>query len=137
MALEPKDLGATTNVFPESSVRLFAKDNKGVKLAIIAGDPILELGTPLSESATPGEYEVWNQTAEAAGRKLCALVSPVRHQASSTGETLVVVMIAGDAHRDAIPLPGGETQNNLDAALRDSDLGKRGIRVFGLEDVSL
>jgi len=137
MALEPKDLGGSTTPFPESSVRLVVKDNKAVKLAAIVGAPILELVTPICESAVAGTYEVWNQAAEIAGRKLAAFVSPVRHQSSATGETLVVVGITGDVHRDAVILPSGEAQNDLDAALRDSDLKKRGWNVFGLEDVSL
>lgn len=132
MALESKDLGATTNVFPESSVRIVAKDNKAVKLAIVALAPILELGYPLKESLTPGTYEPW-----ATGSEIVAFIHPVRHQSSATGETLVVVMIAGDIHRDAVQLPSGQTQNNLDAALKTAALGSRGIRVFGLEDVSL
>lgn len=132
MALEPKDLGHDTNVFPESSVRIVAKDNKAVKLEIVAGAPILELGYPLQESAVAGTYEPW-----ATGTEISCFVYPVRHQSSATGETLVVVMVAGDIHRDAVQLPAGQTQNNLDAALRDASLGQRGIRVFGLADVSL
>lgn len=133
MALEPKDLGAVTNVFPESSVRLVAEHNKAVKLLAIAGAPILELGFPLQESGTPGSYEPW---ADASGKKISAFVHPRRHQASATGETLVVVLTDGDVHRDAVQLPSGETQPNLDAALREAALGAR-IRVFGLEDVSI
>lgn len=136
MALEPKDLGGSVTNFP-AGVRMLAKDNKGVKLAAIAGAPILEVATPLVESTTPGTYEVWTDAAEQAGRKLAAFVHPVRHQSSATGETLVVAMIAGDVHRDDVPLTAGEAQGDLDAALQDSDLGKRGVRVFGLEDVSL
>ena len=133
MALENKDLGATTNVFPESSVRIVAKDNKAVKLGIVAGAPILELGHPLmADGVTPGTYIPW-----ATGSDIVAFVHPQRHQSSATGETLVVAMIAGDIHRDAVQLPSGQTQNNLDAALRSAALGSRGIRVFGLADVSL
>jgi len=134
MALEPRDLGATTNVFPESSVRLVAEHNKGVKLASIAGDPILELGHPLMESATPGTYEPWTNTG--GPNAIVAFVHPRRHQASSTGETLVVVMIEGDVHRDAVQLPAGETQMNLDAQLALSTTSAK-FQVFGLEDVSL
>lgn len=133
MALEPKDLGATTTPFPESSVRIVPFHNKAVKLLAIAGAPILELGFPLQESGTPGSYEPW---AVVGGKKISVFVSPVRHTASATGETLVVVMTDGDIHRDAVQLPSGETQNNLDAALRDAALGAR-IRVDGLEDVSV
>ncbi len=133
MALEPKDLGAVTNVFPESSVRLVATHNKAVKLAIIAGAPTLELGFPLQESAVPGTYEPWTNVG---GKKISAFVHPRRHTASATGETLVVVLTDGDVHRDAVQLPSGETQPNLDASLQEAALGAR-VRVFGLEDVSL
>lgn len=132
MALEGKDLGHTTNVFPESSVRIVAKDNKAVKLEIVAGAPILELGFPLQESVVLGTYEPW-----VTGNEIACFVMPNRHQSSATGETLVVVMIAGDIHRDAVQLPSGQTQPNLDLALQDASLGLRGIRVFGLADVSL
>lgn len=134
MALEPKDLGATTNVFPESSVRIVPRHNKAVKLLQIAGAPILELGFPLQESGTPGSYEPW---ANVGGKEISAFISPRRHQASATGETLVVVMIEGDIHRDAVQLPAGEVQANLDAKLRSVELRRRSLLVFGLEDVSL
>lgn len=138
MALQPKDLGGSVTPFPESSVRLVAKDNKAVKLAAHASaDTEFAIGTPVNESTTPGTYEIWNETAEAAGRKLAGFIHPVAHTQLAAGETLVVVMTRGDVHRDAVPLPAGELQADLDAALQDSDLKSRGFNVFGLEDVSL
>lgn len=132
MALEPKDLGATTVVFPVSSPKILVKDNKAVKIAAIAGSPTLEQGFPLKESATAGTYEPWVTTSE-----IVAFISNVRHKASATGETLAVVMIAGDIHLDAVQLPSGQTLANLKIELKNAELGKRGIRVFGLEDISL
>lgn len=133
MALEPKDLGAITVVFPVSSPKILVKDNKAVKIAAIAGSPTLEQGFPLQEVvATPGTYEPWTTT-----KRIVAFISNVRHKASATGETLAVVMIAGDIHLDAVQLPSGQTQPNLEVELKHIELGKRGIRVFGLEDISL
>ena len=132
MALEPRDLGATTVVFPTSSPKILVKDNKAVKIAAIAGDIILEQGFPLKESATPGTYEPWATLSE-----IACFISNRRHQSSSTGETLAVVMVAGDIHLDAVQLPAGQTQPNLEIELKNAELGKRGIRVFGLADISL
>lgn len=133
MALEPRDLGATTVVFPTSSPKILVKDNKAVKVAAIAGDIILEQGFPLQEVVvTPGTYEPWATTNE-----ISCFISNRRHQSSSTGETLAVVMIAGDIHLDAVQLPAGQTLANLKIELKNAELGKRGIRVFGLEDISL
>ena len=134
MALEKKDLGRTDVVFPESSPRLFAKENKSVKIAIDAGAIVYEIGFPLQESATPGTYEPW---ANVGGKPISCFIDPSRHQTSSTGETLAVVLTVGDVHRDAVVLPAGETQPNLDAALRDVNVRLRSIHVDGLSDISL
>lgn len=134
MALEKKDLGRTDVVFPESSPRLLAKENKSVKIAIDAGAIIYEVGFPLQESATPGTYEPW---ANVGGKEISAFIDPARHQTSSTGETLAVVLTEGDVHRDAVVLPSGETQPNLDAKLKSVELRRRGIHVDGLVDISL
>lgn len=136
MVLENKNLGAVTNVFPTSSPRFVAKDNKALKLESITGAPILEVGTPLAEGATPGTYKIWSSNAGSADDIMSAFVQ-VRHQSSATGETLVVAMIAGDAHRDDIPLPSGEVQAEMDAHLRLPSLASRGLRIFGLADLSL
>jgi hypothetical protein len=134
MALEKKDLGRTDVVFPESSPRLFAKENKSVKIAIDAGAIVYEIGFPLQESATPGTYEPW---ANASGKDISCFIDPSRHQTSSTGETLAVVLTVGDVHRDAVVLPSGETQPNLDAQLKTVELRLRSIHIDGLVDISL
>lgn len=134
MALEKTDLGRTDEIFPESSPRLRARDNKTVKIAAFAGDPVLEIGFPLQESAAAGTYEAWSNVG---GKDISCFIDPSRHQTSSTGETLAVVLLEGDVHRDAVQLPSGETQGNLDAALRNVEVRKRGIHIDGLADISV
>jgi hypothetical protein len=132
MALEPRDLGAHERAFA-SSLRFHPEDNKPVKIGAIAGDPLLPVGTPLMEDAgTPGEYLPW-----ATGNDIVAFLFPRAHQASSTGETLAVAMTSGDVHAADVPLPAGQLQANLDAALIASSMKDREFHVQGLEDVSL
>lgn len=57
------------------------------------------------------------------------------HQSSAAGETLVQVFILGLIHRDDIPVPTGESQTNLDSALRTSSLREKGIIVQGLSGI--
>lgn len=57
------------------------------------------------------------------------------HQSSAAGETLVQVFILGLIHRDDIPVPTGESQANLDSALRTSSLREKGIIVQGLSGI--
>ena len=133
MALEPRDLGASTTPFP-SSKRFFAIRRDTVKLAAIAGAPVLEVGFPLQESAVAGTYEPW---AVASGKPISAFVEPKAHQSSATGETLAAAMVEGKLHRDDVVLPAGEAQVDLDAALRAVETRLRGFQVQGLPDLSL
>jgi hypothetical protein len=64
---------------------------------------------------------------------LWAPVEP--HQSSAAGETLVQVFRRGLIHRDDIPVPSGESQTNLDSALRSSSLREKGIDVQGLSGI--
>ena len=131
MALVPKDLGATDTPFAQS-LRFDVRHNKAVKFNNVAGAPTLPVGTPLVENAGGG-YDKWTQVA---ALPIVAFVHPLPVTVDAVGEVLGVVMIAGDLHRDDVPL-GGETQGNLDTALKASTLRTRDLLVQGLEDVSL
>jgi len=57
------------------------------------------------------------------------------HLALAAGETLIQVFRRGLIHRDDIPVPTGESQADLDEALLDAELRKKGIDVQGLAGV--
>lgn len=132
MVLQPKDLGGEVTSF-DGSIRMYVKDNKAVKLAGHGvADTELPAGTPLAEDGvTAGLYNTWTDGDDIA----CFL--QYKHTQLNAGETLAVVMLAGDIHYADVPLPTGQTQNALDTALKAAALGEKGIRVQGLADVSL
>lgn len=65
--------------------------------------------------------------------EIAGFVYPDPIQLSATGETIHSCLQGGGAiHRDDIPLPAGESQSELDAALRSVELQKLGFRIQGL-----
>lgn len=136
MALQNRDLGGSEEAYPESSPRLNPRHTKVIKLvAHASADTLWAVGTPLIEvAASPGTYDVWTN---AAGQPIVAFLFPEARTQLAAGELLVVAMTAGDVHRDAVPLPSGETQGNLDAALKANTLKTRDLLVQGLAGVSI
>jgi len=56
-------------------------------------------------------------------------------QLHATNEVIGLVVLAGDVHRDDVVLPDGESQSDLDTALKSSALRALGINVKGLANV--
>lgn len=54
------------------------------------------------------------------------------HQGLSAGETLIQRFLAGIVHAADVPLPAGESQGDLDTALKSMLLRQKGIKVQGL-----
>lgn len=131
MALQNKDLGGDVRQFA-GFPRMHVEQNKAVKIAAITGGPTLALATPIMETGTTGTYAVW-----ATGSPIVGFIAHQAHKSSAAGETLAVVMLEGEIHAADVVLPSGQTQANLDAALKASTLRTRGIHVQGLEDVSV
>lgn len=131
MALIPKDLGASTTPFAQS-LRFDVRHNKAVKFNTDGAGGTLPVGTPLVLNAGGG-YDKWTQVA---GLPIRAFIHPLPVTLDAVGEVLGVVMLAGDLHRDDVPL-GGETQGNMDTALKADTLRIRDLLVQGLEDVDV
>jgi hypothetical protein len=100
-------------------------------------------GVDVNGSATmgglTGNPHVFAQTVEGGGEataKIRAFVYPLPVALSATGEVLGTIFIVGVLHRDDVIVPAGETQNSLDAALRDPDVRNAGLIVQGLDGVS-
>lgn len=54
------------------------------------------------------------------------------HQGLLAGESLMQRFLAGIVHADDVPLPAGESQGDLDTALKSMLLRQKGIKVQGL-----
>lgn len=131
MVLQPKDLGGSIRPFA-SSKRLVTIRNKSAKIAAVIGAPKLEALTPIQATlATPGTYEVWDNT-----RPIVAFVDHVGIQTSAAGEVLGILATEAQLHRDDVPLMG-QLQADLDNALRTAALKSSGFHVQGLADIIL
>lgn len=67
----------------------------------------------------------------------CFLWAPDEaHAGLAAGETLIQRFVRGILHRDDVPLPAGESQSDLDAALQSMLLRQKGVGVQGLDGVA-
>lgn len=95
--------------------------------------PAVTLGTGSLTGGTPAVVTTVAGAAADGADEVAGFVYPDPIQLSATGETIHSCLQGGGAiHRDDIPLPAGESQSELDAALRSEELLKRGFRIQGL-----
>jgi hypothetical protein len=108
----------------ESSIRVKPYENglHNRTFANVAAAPTYEPGTPVYVDSATGFRKVWTN-----GQNIAGFVFPEAVVIDATGEVQGVVLERGRIHYDDIVLPAGETQNNLDAAL------KSGPREMGLD----
>lgn len=132
MALDPQNLGRSDTVFPSRPRMIPAQGGGAGVRSFAAGSGELALATPIFfDSGSNNEATIWTN-----GEDIDGFVwgSPVTLNSSAT--VLGDVMLAGQIHAADVVLPDGETQNNLNTALRASLLRQKGIFVQGLDQVN-
>jgi hypothetical protein len=65
---------------------------------------------------------------------LVAPRGPVSHH--QTLDTMISVLRRGEVQAEDVPLPAGQTRENLETALKHADLRKQGLDIRGLEGVA-
>lgn len=130
MALETNELFASAN--GPGTTRLIARRSPVKTLAAVAGAPSLAIGFPLAYNTSTKLLVPWtNGGTNGTGVINCFLY--VANVASATLEVQVVVMSEGEIHYADIPLPSGETQPNLKAALQAFATRSSLLVIKGLE----
>lgn len=114
-----------------------------VAVAALAGAPTLAALTPMALDPATGHWVPWNNANTPAGTNVIrGFLDPVSSGefeggdglvTSATDETVAVVIVEGKFHHDSIALPSGETQNNLDTALKALRVNSPLLRVQGLQ----
>lgn len=91
----------------------------------------------ITDSSTGGTGIVptITQAAVIGGGEIKGFVWPDPVQLLAGNEVLGQVCLAGEIHYADIPLPAGEVQGTLDAALRNSDTRRLGFTIQGLSQV--
>lgn len=114
-------------------------------IAPIGGAPLLAPLTPMAfqtNLGADGQWVVWSASGSNGANKIAGFLWPGGTdtgaggvQTNATTWTLAIMLMRGTVHHDDIPLPSGESQSNLDAALRT---GPRvlGLTIQGLEGVN-
>lgn len=133
MTIQKKNLGITESEFPASSLRFYPKDVRVVQLAAQSDTDPLPLGMPLMSTGSDGVVDIWSSGAS----DLVGFLWPCVADPSTAGEVFISVMTRGDFHKDDVVLPDGESQGDLDDALKDSKLAIRGLDVDGYADANL
>lgn len=130
MAIQPKELFSSTTVNPFP--RVHAKEVLTKKCKLLAAAPLLAALTPMAVETSSGMWVPWrNDNTPAGSGTIRGFIYPEAHQLHATNETIATIMLQGEIHHDDVPVPSGETQNNLTAALK-AGLGDRGIFVVGV-----
>jgi hypothetical protein len=147
MALETNELFSGLQRGP--SIRMAAEHSAVKTIGLHAGAPLLPIGLPLYFDTVAATWKSWVVTktidafiyfqTEITGTTTSTLnIDPAVGtvvqgiQTSATEEVHGVVMTHGIIHRDDIPIPAGESQATLDAALKL--ILKSGLVVQGLVD---
>jgi hypothetical protein len=101
----------------------------------VASAPELAVGTPVAFDTSNKRYVVWSNGGTVAGADtIVGFVHPLPIQLHATKEVLGIVMSAGEIHYDDIVLPDGESEADLQTAIR-ANLRARGLYVRGLGEV--
>lgn len=131
MALKNENLGRIETTF-DRRPRMVVKHSGVRTFSEAAGGPTLKIATPVyRDTADANQWKVWTNTQLIEG-----FVAHADVVLDASDQVLGNVMLVGDIHRDDVILPSGETQGNLDTALRATTLRDRGILVRGLDQVA-
>jgi len=131
MALIANNLVATLRRRP--TLRMAAEHAQPVPFAAVALGPFIKVGSPVyRDELASNNWKIWTTGEAIEGflyfqgegtRKVQVNTTPTPDEVEegikldATSEVHGVVMSHGMIHRDDVPLPAGETQPNLDAAL--------------------
>ncbi len=116
--------------------RFYPKAVRTKKFAAVGGAPLLAVGTPVAYDTSTSTWKAWANAGSNGVNTIRGFVWPDPIQLHATDEVIGVVFWRGEIHRDDVVLPGGETQNNLDTALKAPGMRAQGIDVEGLAGVS-
>lgn len=136
MAIQPTDLLSSSS--RTAAKRIFATYSSPKQFANVAGAPELAAGTPVVYDTSAAKWKVWTAGGANGTGTIRGIVWPDAIQLHATNDVIGTVMLRGRAHADDIVLPSGETQNDLDAALKIGDpaLRESGIDIEGLSGVA-
>lgn len=106
----------------------------GVATMTWSGRPGEDIAVSAAFNLTGTDHVLAEATAGSGGSEIDALMwapgDP--HQGLLAGESLMQRFLAGIVHADDVPLPAGESQGDLDSALKSMALRQKGIKVQGL-----
>jgi hypothetical protein len=122
MSLAPNELFDENDQVQSIRVQPYPNGLHNRTFANVGAAPEYAIGTPVYCDAATGFRKVWTN-----GETIVGFVFPAAVQTHATGEVQGVVLERGRIHYADIVLPAGESQPNLDAAL------KAGPREMGLD----
>ena len=98
------------------------------------GAPELAVGTPMGFDSAAEEWIVWSASGSSGSDAIKGFIYQRAVQTDATQQVQGIIMVAGEIHAEDVVLPSGESQANLDAALKS---GPRALGLFitGLVDV--
>lgn len=134
----PRQLYTQNNDVP-GELRIAPEYAKPCELGPTAGGVTLPRGTPMAYDDAANYWVAWTFGGANNTDVIKAFISDseevITDDTGGTNDTKIyALMLKGRIHYDDIPLPTGELQTNLDAALRDGPLA-RGLKVDGLSQV--
>ena len=101
---------------------------------LASGSGTLARLTPVAFNTSTNFWVVW----DADGPNGTDVISGFLNEEvtlDGSNELIANVILAGVIHRDAVPVPSAETQNDLDTALKAATLREKGLFVQGLDAV--
>lgn len=128
MAFGDNELFTSNTEVPK--LRIFSKSTQPKTFAV--GAVTFAPGTPVAFDTATATWKVWADAGINGNDLIRGFVWPDPVVLDAADEVLGQVMLAGRIHADDVVLPGGETQNNLDAALAGGLRERTGIIVEGL-----
>lgn len=130
MALNPNELFSSASEAAKLRVEPITIQPK--KFA--SGSGTLAALTPVAYNTSTNMWVVWTNGGANGTGTISGFVWPDAVVLDSDEEVLGNILLEGKIHHDDIPVPSGETQNNLDAALRSGPRAL-GLIVQGLTQV--
>ncbi len=129
MALEDNEL-FTSNT-EVAKLRVFSESTQPKTFA--AGAVTFAPGTPVAFDTVTATWKVWAEAGINGNNLIRGFVWPDPVVLAAADEVQGQVMLAGRIHAVDVPLPAGELQADLDAALAGGLRERTGIIVEGLE----
>lgn len=133
MAYNPNELFATGT--GNTSYRVQPTWIQAKTLAAIGAAPTLPVLTPLAFNSSTGKWVVWTNGGANGTGTIVGFLWPDAVTADAANDSLINVLVKGVIHHDDIPVPSGESQGNLDTALKTGLLA-RGLIIQGLAGVN-